>query len=48
MSLDSFYTPFLEKFRLIDKDKYLLDPGNAWFKGCDPSPADLVCAMAKP
>ncbi|MGW7272047.1 hypothetical protein ACWGH5_16135 [Streptomyces sp. NPDC054864] len=42
------YPPFLKKFRIIGKDKYLLDPGNAWFKGCDPSKADLVFTMAKP
>ncbi|MFJ6852125.1 hypothetical protein ACIQM3_16600 [Streptomyces sp. NPDC091271] len=23
-------------------------PGNAWFKGCDTTKADLVCTMAKP
>lgn len=49
MSLVNFYPPFL-KFRIIDRDKYLLklNPGNAWFKGCDPSKADLVCTMARP
>ncbi|MFE9512468.1 DNRLRE domain-containing protein [Streptomyces sp. NPDC006643] len=48
MSLDNFYEGFLKKFRIIDKDSYTLDPGNAWFKGCDTTKADLVCTMAKP
>ncbi|MFB4420171.1 DNRLRE domain-containing protein [Streptomyces sp. QL37] len=48
MSLDNFYEAFLKKFRIIDKDRYTLDPGNAWFKGCDTTKADLVCTMAKP
>ncbi|MGW6274927.1 hypothetical protein [Streptomyces sp. NPDC055060] len=46
--LDSFCTPFLKKFRIIDTDEYLLAPGNAWLQGCDRSTADLVCTMAKP
>ncbi|PVE13405.1 DNRLRE domain-containing protein [Streptomyces scopuliridis] len=48
MNLDNFYEGFLKKFRMIDKDGYTLDPGNAWFKGCDTTKADLVCTMAKP
>lgn len=48
MSLDNFYEAFLKKFRIIDKDRYTLDPGDAWFKGCDTTKADLVRTMAKP
>ncbi|MFH9298510.1 hypothetical protein [Streptomyces sp. NPDC017520] len=39
---------FVKMFRVLDGDAYTLDPGNAWFKACDPSKATLVCTMAKP
>ncbi|MFJ4707656.1 DNRLRE domain-containing protein [Streptomyces anulatus] len=39
---------FVKTFRVLDGDAYTLDPGNAWFKACDPSKATLVCTMAKP
>ncbi|WP_318839612.1 DNRLRE domain-containing protein [Streptomyces arboris] len=39
---------FIKTFRVLDGDAYTLDPGNAWFKACDPSKATLVCTMAKP
>jgi hypothetical protein len=39
---------FARQLRLIDEDRYLLDPGNAWFRGCDTSRATLVCTMSKP
>ncbi|MGW0928633.1 DNRLRE domain-containing protein [Streptomyces sp. NPDC002644] len=39
---------FARQLRLIDEDRYLLDPGNAWFRGCDTSQAKLVCTMSKP
>ncbi|MFI1638981.1 hypothetical protein [Streptomyces fungicidicus] len=39
---------FAKAMRLLDTQDYFLDPGNAWFKGCDTSKAVLVCTMAKP
>ncbi|MEU0951190.1 hypothetical protein ABZ353_02265 [Streptomyces niveus] len=39
---------FIKTFRVLDGDAYTLDPGNAWFKACDPSKAALLCTMAKP
>ncbi|WP_308406301.1 DNRLRE domain-containing protein [Streptomyces sp. AC602_WCS936] len=39
---------FARQLRLIDEDRYLLDPGNDWFRECDTSKADLVCTMTKP
>jgi hypothetical protein len=39
---------FARQMRLLDEEAYLLDPGNAWFKGCDTSKAELVCTMTKP
>lgn len=48
MSLDTFFEGFLKKFRIIDQDRYTVDPGNSWFTACDPSKAELICTMAKP
>lgn len=39
---------FASKMRLLDSEGYFLDPGNAWFRGCDTSKAELVCTMTKP
>ncbi|MFI8307242.1 DNRLRE domain-containing protein [Streptomyces sp. NPDC085927] len=39
---------FAQQMRLLDEQAYFLDPGNAWFKGCDTSKAELVCVMTKP
>lgn len=39
---------FAPQFRLLDKDPYTVDVGDAWFKACDTSKADLICAMKKP
>ncbi|ANJ09608.1 DNRLRE domain-containing protein [Streptomyces parvulus] len=39
---------FARTMRLLDTEGYFLDPGNAWFKGCDTSKAALVCTMTKP
>lgn len=39
---------FASKMRLLDGEGYFLDPGNAWFRGCDTSKAELVCTMTKP
>jgi hypothetical protein len=39
---------FAKQMRLLDEQAYFLDPGNAWFRGCDTSKADLVCTMTKP
>lgn len=47
-SMRRFGSDFSSKFRLIDKDAYLLDPGNAWFRTCNTTTADLVCVMTKP
>ncbi|MCX4722439.1 DNRLRE domain-containing protein [Streptomyces sp. NBC_01306] len=39
---------FASKMRILDQEGYFLDPGNAWFKECDTSKAELVCTMKKP
>ncbi|MFD3621628.1 DNRLRE domain-containing protein [Streptomyces sp. NPDC058676] len=39
---------FAQKLRVIDNDAYTVDPGNAWFKGCDATKTDLICTMSKP
>lgn len=44
----SHFGEFARQLRLIDEDRYLLDPCNAWFRGCDASKADLVRTMTKP
>ncbi|MGW7052999.1 hypothetical protein [Streptomyces sp. NPDC054887] len=46
-SMQPFGT-FAREMRLLDEQGYFLDPGNDWFKGCDPSKADLICTMSKP
>ncbi|MGW8889161.1 DNRLRE domain-containing protein [Streptomyces sp. NPDC055749] len=46
-SMQPFGT-FARQMRLLDEQAYFLDPGNAWFKGCDTSKAELVCSMTKP
>ncbi|GAA1541986.1 hypothetical protein GCM10009730_58810 [Streptomyces albidochromogenes] len=46
-SMQPFGT-FAREMRLLDEQGYFLDPGNDWFKGCDPSKADLICTMTKP
>ncbi|MFJ9589657.1 DNRLRE domain-containing protein [Streptomyces acidicola] len=49
MSKFGFEDPtFIKTFRVLDGDAYTLDPGNNWFKACDPSKATLLCTMAKP
>lgn len=49
MSKFGFADPtFIKTFRVLDGDAYTLDPGNDWFKACDPSKAVLICTMAKP
>ncbi|MGW5675723.1 DNRLRE domain-containing protein [Streptomyces sp. NPDC003860] len=47
-SMRPFGNDFSSKFRVIDKDAYLLDPGNTWFRTCNTTTTDLVCVMAKP
>ncbi|MFF0110080.1 hypothetical protein [Streptomyces hirsutus] len=39
---------FADDFRVLDTDMFLVDPGNAWFKACDPSAADVICEMTRP
>ncbi|MFD3946145.1 DNRLRE domain-containing protein [Streptomyces sp. NPDC058579] len=39
---------FARQMRLLDEQAYFLDPGNAWFKGCETSKAELICTMTKP
>ncbi|MFF9899055.1 DNRLRE domain-containing protein [Streptomyces longispororuber] len=39
---------FAKQMRLLDEEAYFLDPGNAWFKECDTTKAELVCTMKKP
>ncbi|MFI6079529.1 hypothetical protein ACIBBB_00750 [Streptomyces sp. NPDC051217] len=39
---------FANKMRLLDSEASFLDPGNAWFRACDTSKAELVRTMTKP
>ncbi|MBL3668526.1 hypothetical protein JL475_21530 [Streptomyces sp. M2CJ-2] len=39
--------PFLSKMRMLDKDKFWVDPGNEWFAGCDTSKLEVKCQMRK-
>lgn len=48
MKAELFYEGFLKKFRILDQDRYTVNPGNSWFTACDPSKATLICAMKKP
>ncbi|MFE5326247.1 DNRLRE domain-containing protein [Embleya sp. NPDC056575] len=48
MTAERFYLGFLKKFRMLDQDHYTVDPGNTWFRACDPSRTELACTMAKP
>ncbi|MFI5659867.1 hypothetical protein [Streptomyces sp. NPDC051684] len=48
MKAETFYEGFLKKFRILDQDRYTVDPGDSWFAACDASKATLVCPMTKP
>ncbi|WP_394427467.1 hypothetical protein [Streptomyces sp. SGAir0957] len=48
MKSELFYEGFLKKSRILGQDYCTVDPGNAWFNGCDTSKAQIICTMAKP
>ncbi|MFE5843809.1 DNRLRE domain-containing protein [Streptomyces niveus] len=51
-AMSGFGNTFAPSFRLLDKDKYWVNPGNTpgmdWFNSCDTTKPEVICTMTKP